>query len=76
MAVVHLAARETFAQDGQPACGARRGFNHEVEAIDGGFHCTHTLTDTTCRRCQRTAEFKRAKRLGLTENDETWAETR
>lgn len=68
---IHLAARETFAVDGLPACRGRRGFGGET--VDG-FKATHTLADVTCAVCQRTAEFKRAAALGLRDNDETWAQ--
>ena len=70
---VHLAARETFAIDGIPACKGRRGFLSET---DGGFDATHTLIEVTCGSCRKTAEFKRAERLGLKDNDETWEEQR
>jgi hypothetical protein len=63
--VIHLAARETFAVDGIPACKG-----------GGGFNATHTLTEVTCGNCRRTAEFARAERLGLKDNDETWANAR
>ena len=66
---IHLAAFETFAVDGLPACRARRGFLSESE---GGFDATHTLTDVTCKACRRTVEFKRAEALGLKDNDETF----
>lgn len=72
MPTTHLAARETFAIDGLPACRARRGFLSECE---GGFTATHTLADVTCKACRRTVEFKRAQALGLRDNDETWATT-
>lgn len=73
MSIMHLAARETFAQDGVPACGRRRGFYNE--ATDG-HRATHALADVTCKACRMTREFKRAERLGLKENDETWQEAR
>jgi hypothetical protein len=60
----HLAARETFAVDGIAACDPRGR---------GSLTATHTLAEVTCKLCRRTTEFKRATRLGLTNNDETWA---
>jgi len=71
--ITHLADRETFWLDGVPACHLRRGWGNET---NDGFTATHTLADVTCKACRRTVEFKRATRLGLRDNDETWAEER
>lgn len=69
---IHLAAQETFAQDGVPTCGADRGKYVETPH---GFLVTHRIAEVTCARCLASKEMRRARRLGLTDNDETWAET-
>jgi len=57
---MHLAAPNTFMQDGSPAC--RPGADTP--------HVTHTLADVTCQRCHSSRHFKYAKSKGWRESDE------
>lgn len=58
--LMHVAAPNTFAQDGSPACRATSGLKH----------VTHTLADVTCQRCRSSRHFKYAKSKRWRESDE------
>lgn len=57
---MHLAAPNTFAQDGSSACRP---------AADTP-RVTHTLADVTCKHCRRSRHFRYAKSKGWRESDQ------
>ena len=63
---VHLAAPNTFAIDGVPACNTTRSDASWV---------THTLANVTCKHCLKSAHFAYAKAKGWNESDEGEAAT-
>lgn len=58
---MHLAAADTFAQDGSPAC--------KRNAWDAP-NVTHTLAEITCQLCRKSRHFKYATSKGWKESDE------
>lgn len=65
--IVHVAAPNTFAQDGRPACATHLSNKRNV---------THTLAEVTCKNCLRSSHYRYAVAQGWKESDQEGVKVR